>query len=196
MKPSSIREHLRPYVMLSRRKTTIAHMFASAIAPVDDYDEARVMEGLAMLGQSGAEELQCVYCDQPAETWDHLSALVIAGSFSGHGHQLGNLVPCCKPCNSRKGNKDYRKFLQNRASSRADAERRIERISAYSSHFLPRPLPQGEYARLWPAEMARLTELQLQILALMRHADDLAGELRARAARAEHSAGGAARLKR
>jgi hypothetical protein len=156
-------------------------MFASAIAPVDPYSEADVLLGLEMLAQSDSDELLCVYCDGPAETWDHLQALVLGGQFSGHGHQLGNLVPSCKSCNSKKGNKDYRVFLRGGMISAADAEVRIERIGRYSAHFLPRPMPQGEYERLWPREMAELRDLQAQILTLMQTADVRAADLREKA---------------
>ncbi len=166
--------------MVAKRKTTVAHMFASAIAPVDHYSEADVVAGLAMLGQTDALDVRCVYCDEPAETWDHLRALVLDSQFSGHGHQLGNLVPSCKRCNSQKGNKDYREFLRH--SGREDAEQRIEAITRYSQHFLPHPLPQGEYARLWPQEMAALKALQEQVVDLMRQADGIALDLRKKAA--------------
>ena len=42
MKAKSIATHLRPYVMLARRRTTINHAFAAAVAPSDTYDESRV----------------------------------------------------------------------------------------------------------------------------------------------------------
>jgi hypothetical protein len=40
---------------------------------------------------------------------DHIDA-----QANGGGHETGNLFPCCKPCNSQKGNKtidEYRTYL-------------------------------------------------------------------------------------
>ena len=99
MKPSGIKRHLRPYSMVQRRKTTINHAFASALAPCDEYDENRVAEAMALLGQTDLDDLRCVYCDSAAETWDHLVGLVKDSKLNGYGHQIGNLVPCCRDCN-------------------------------------------------------------------------------------------------
>jgi hypothetical protein len=40
----------------------------------------------------------CAYCGQDATEVDH-----IIPRARGGGHELDNLVACCKPCNSRKG---------------------------------------------------------------------------------------------
>ena len=40
----------------------------------------------------------CAYCGQDATEVDH-----IIPRAKGGGHELDNLVACCKPCNSRKG---------------------------------------------------------------------------------------------
>jgi hypothetical protein len=42
MKKQSIKFHLSPYPIYQKRKATINHAFASAIAPVDEYVEAIV----------------------------------------------------------------------------------------------------------------------------------------------------------
>jgi hypothetical protein len=39
MKRESIRNHLRPYSILGRRRITINHAFASAIAPYDEIEK-------------------------------------------------------------------------------------------------------------------------------------------------------------
>ena len=51
MRYSTVRNHLKPYVIVSRRKTTINHAFAAAVAPSDAYDELRVREAIYILGQ-------------------------------------------------------------------------------------------------------------------------------------------------
>src|SRR5438876_5463729 len=86
----SIRKHLQPYSILNRRRTTIAHAFASAIATVEDYDRSRVADAIGALGQDPDSDLLCVYCGEPAQTWDHLMGLVKNGSWSGFGHTLTN----------------------------------------------------------------------------------------------------------
>lgn len=100
MRYPTVRNHLKPYVMVSRRKTTINHAFAAAIAPSDDYDVQRVRQALALLGQDPDQDLRCAYCGATAQTWDHVFATVKDSRFSGYGHRLGNLLPCCKFCNS------------------------------------------------------------------------------------------------
>jgi len=112
MRYISIRKHLRPYEIVAHRRTTINHAFASAISPNDEYDDGRVRAAIRALGQNPETELSCVYCGQPAQTWDHVFATVKKSEFSGYGHRIGNLLPCCKPCNSAKGNKNWRKFLE------------------------------------------------------------------------------------
>ena len=106
MKLAGIKKHLRSYSIVQRRKTTVNHAFASALAPCDDYDEKRVAEAMALLSQTDLNDLRCVYCYSEAETWDHLVGLVKDSELNGYGHQIGNLVPCCGGCNSSKGNKD------------------------------------------------------------------------------------------
>jgi len=70
MKKESIKAHLAQYSIVRKRKTTIHHAFASAIAPVDVYDEEKLRTALGLLGQD-ADDLKCVYCGGPAHTWDH-----------------------------------------------------------------------------------------------------------------------------
>ncbi len=43
----------------------------------------------------------CAYCDQPAEQMDHVIPLRRGGA-----HDIFNVVPACKSCNSSKGSKD------------------------------------------------------------------------------------------
>lgn len=168
---SSIRSHLKPYVIVARRKTTINHAFAAAIAPSDEYIDERVKEAIVVLGQDPDQPLRCVYCDTPAKTWDHVYATVKDSHFSGHGHRLGNLLPCCKPCNSAKGNKNWRQFLEGLRPP--DLSERTARIEAYLAKYsatdvLPKESP----------EYVRLLEIKKEVLMLLAEADQLAKGIR------------------
>ena len=177
MKIADIRPHLRPYSIVQRRKTTINHAFASALAPCDEYDEERLKRAMAALGQTDIDNLRCVYCGAAGETWDHLVGLVKDSELNGYGHQVGNLVPCCRACNSLKGNRDWREFLR---SAIVDEARR-EKIE----------LTLGEHLRLFatevdlsraraehPEEWEQYAETKRQVINLMAQADRLAGQLR------------------
>jgi hypothetical protein len=169
---STIRNHLKPYIIVVRRKTTINHAFAAAIAPSDEYVADNVREAMLALGQD-PENLECVYCSAPAQTWDHVFATVRDSNFSGHGHRLGNLLPCCKPCNSAKGNKNWRQFL-----TKLDLPDRLQRIALIESYLakytitdlLPEDSPESK----------RLAEIKAEVLALLAEADQIAKSMRQR----------------
>lgn len=168
MKKESIKDHLREYSIYQRRKTTINHAFASAIAPVDQYDETTISAALKSLGQNPNGELACVYCGRPAETWDHLESLVEKGNFRGYGHIIGNLVPCCKQCNSAKGSKSWREFVKD-----SQIEKVLEQyVKTYAQSV--------DLAQVDPQLVADYTNLKEQILELMKEADKIAAEIRKR----------------
>lgn len=102
MRKTSLKGHLKPYSIFNKRRTTINHAFASALAPNDQYDETVIDDALRVLGQNPDDDLECVYCGREAETWDHLIGLVKNSQLRGYGHQIGNLIPCCRSCNSKK----------------------------------------------------------------------------------------------
>jgi hypothetical protein len=174
VKYKSVRGHLKPYGIHARRRTTVNHAFAAAIAPNDVFDEARIRGAVRALGQDPDEDLRCVYCDAPAQTWDHVFATVHKGEFSGHGHRLGNLLPCCKPCNSAKGSREWRKFLATKGTGVAQ-QRRIELIQAYLDQFQvvdPVQVETGDHR-----EMARIKR---EVLELLQKADIVASRIRGR----------------
>lgn len=171
----SVRQHLRPYIMVARRRTTINHAFAAAIAPHDQYDEARVRHAVEMLGQSPDHPLLCAYCGAAASTWDHVNATVVASAFSGHGHRLGNLLPCCKPCNSAKGNKSWEAYVETLADDEARAER-VRHIRNYLTAFGRRDPPPTH-----DPDYAKLQELRAEVLSLLAEADEIASRIRDRA---------------
>lgn len=178
MKAASIAAHLRPYSILQKRSTTIAHAFASAIAPGEVLMSSRLGQALKVLGQGPDGDLICVYCDGPAETWDHLVALVQAGEMSGYGHTLSNLVPACRDCNSRRGNREWRSWLR---VSRGDCEARIGRIERYVEFCGHAMRSMDDLKRVAPKQMERYAAIRRQVLHLLREADELAKEIRSAA---------------
>lgn len=174
MKYQDIRRYLRPYSMYASRATTMNHAFASSIAPCDEFDDLRVRSAITALGQDPDSGLRCAYCGAEAETWDHVRATVREKKFSGHGHRIGNLLPCCKTCNSRKGNKDWRAFLHAMPADtqRSEREARIDYyIATYSQ---PDPIPEHL------PEYRELQDLLRQVLALLKRADELASIVRSK----------------
>lgn len=171
MKFLSIRKYLKPYSIHRQRRTTIAHAFASAIAEYDVYDEAIVRQAISHLGQDPDGELVCVYCGADAETWDHLYPLVRSSRHSGYGHRIGNLVPCCGPCNQHKRNADWETWLRGKAF--ADTESKIATIRSYHDRFYSK-------AGAPNAETEEYRDLLAEILRLMARADEIAEKIRAR----------------
>jgi hypothetical protein len=132
---------------------------------------------LKVLGQDPDAELECAYCGFKAETWDHVHATVQDKQFSGYGHRLGNLLPCCKPCNSRKGNKNWLAYLRTLPMTEPLLAEREKRINTYLTEFsakdvVPEHLPEYE----------QLQELRRQVLQLFREADELASVVRKKSA--------------
>lgn len=156
MKLSGIKRHLRPYSIVQRRKTPVNHAFASALAPCDDYDEKRVTEAMALLGQKDLNDLRCVYCDSVAETWDHLVGLVKDSELNGYGHQIGNLVPCCGDYNSSKGNKDWREFLRLRVTDLVELKRVEQALETYLLKYATE-VDLGRVQAKYPEEWRRTT---------------------------------------
>jgi len=180
MKRESLKNHLRAYSIVGRRKTTINHAFASAIAPNDNYDDQLVIEALIALGQDPNSDLYCAYCNKnPAETWDHVFGLVKDQHFSGFGHTIGNLLPCCKQCNSSKGNKTWREFVSFRIKDKSQRTEKIDQLERYFSRYLnDHYLAQDKIEELCPDEMRQLKEAHDKIIALMEQSDKIAVVLR------------------
>jgi hypothetical protein len=176
MRYTSIKGHLRPYIMLARRRTTINHAFAAAVAPNDSFKDAQVRKAILVLGQDPDGDLLCVYCGSDAETWDHVFATVHQSTFSGAGHRIGNLLPCCKPCNSAKGNKHWNVYLSGLSLGSDVFQERHARISGYLEKYLVQDrVPSGS------PEFERLDSIRRQILMLLGEADDVAKHIRAKA---------------
>ncbi len=173
VKIDTIRRYLRPQRIMSR-KSTFSNAFASALAPHDSYSLSAVAEAIRDLGQDPEKDLACVYCGSDAATWDHVFNRVIKGEFSGKGHHIRNLVPCCRNCNERKGPKHWRDWLAIRSPSDFEAR------SAKMEKFLAgADTPQSQEGAAAPSnEVIRYLEIRRTVFELLQEADDLAAVIR------------------
>lgn len=170
---NSIRKYLRPYEIHSR-KSTITGAFSAAIAPFDPFESDRVREAITFLGQSPDADLACVYCDAPAQTWDHLLPTVKDRHFSGAGHRLGNLVPSCSSCNVSKRNLTYQSYVSSLPIASSLQLAKIERLHAFQTRYFQPSSDLRDHPR-YPDYRALLD----QVIELMQKADELAAEIRA-----------------
>ena len=177
MKKEDIKRHLKTYSVYNKRRTTINHAFASAIAPSDDFDEEKMNEALKFLGQNPDEDLKCVFCNDEAETWDHLVGLVKNGELRGFGHQIGNLVPCCKKCNSKKGSKEFDKFIGEYNKIPFDKNELIELLSQYQRKFA-KEINLDILKEKTSTDYEAFLKVKEEIFNLMEKADILAERLR------------------
>ena len=172
----SIRSHLAPYSIFSKRKTTVTHAFASALAPSDEFDKERVEAALDALGQKNLKQLTCVYCSKLAQTWDHLENLVKDGKLNGYGHQIGNLVPCCRDCNSAKSGKPFHKYVEILPLSPDEKGNLIARLQNHLAQA--KPIDKAGLDTEGQKALDKFNEIQAQILKLMEEADTYAQILR------------------
>jgi hypothetical protein len=177
MKKQSIKSHLAPYSILQKRKTTINHAFASGIAPVDEYEEVKLGAALRLLGQDPDGDLICIYCGLQAETWDHLIGLVEKAELRGYGHQIGNLAPCCRDCNSKKGAKGWDVHLRRVVPDQSAFEAKYSLISSYIDRYAA-PVNLKRAAEMLPDDWMRYCEIKREIFRLMAEADTVATRLR------------------
>ncbi len=160
----------------SKRRTTIAHAFASALAPSEEFDQEKVEAALNALGQKNLQLLTCIYCGNLAQTWDHLENLVREGELNGYGHQLGNLVPCCRDCNSEKGGKPFRDYVSTLNLSPAEQADLITRLEKHLS--LATPINTSDLEFESKDALDQFNAIRAQILKLMEEADRFAQILR------------------
>lgn len=174
MKKTSIKSHLSKYSIFQKRATTINHAFASAMAPVDEYSDERIDRVLSELECLRDGEIYCVYCGEvKAETWDHLFALVKDNKPSGYGHKYGNLIPCCKNCNSKKGNQDWR--VANERINQNNPTRKSEVNRIIANHIRRHP-PKGKSVP--DSQREKLFVIKDKILRLMKDADEILNSAR------------------
>jgi hypothetical protein len=118
------------------RKTSITNAFVSAIIPIVPPTAEEIAEALEVLGMT-VETVTCIYCGDKCNAWDHLRPLVVGRRPTGYISEIANLVPACQPCNSSKGNSQWRKWMIGTAprspTTRGVAEMRarIDKLEAY-----------------------------------------------------------------
>jgi 5-methylcytosine-specific restriction endonuclease McrA len=102
---------------------------------------------------------RCAYCG--AETDLLIEHAIPINKDKLGEHRLGNLVPSCKPCNSRKGGSDFREFLEDDLES-------IQRIETYMDSRNYVPLEDSEQMRMVldmaHKEVASLAERYIRII--------------------------------
>lgn len=178
MKAASIRKYLRPQKIASRRSTW-NNAFASALALHDTFDVATVSDAIKDLGQDPTAALNCVYCGEAAATWDHLFKRVEKGQYSGYGHFIRNLVPCCRTCNERKGGRPWRDWMQTFEGPAAAS--RQKHLEEYTNKVPLQRLTIDDLFQIAPAEVKRYVEIKELIFGLLSEADSLAEAIREKA---------------
>lgn len=169
---SEIKKHLKPYSIFQKRRTTVNHAFAASIATCDDYDQEKVIGVIRAFGQDPALDLRCVYCDGAAQTWDHVLPTVIKSEFSGAGHQIANLLPCCKPCNSSKGSRNWEVFLKTVSGTDEEFVKKRDMIRSHVAGIANENLPNGDQ------RYNELRQIRDAVLLLLKKADVIAKDIR------------------
>lgn len=179
MKAPTIKKYLVPR-KIAGRWTTFNGAMQGALAVPELYDSAKHAKALALLGQNSDEDLLCVYCGAAAATWDHLECVVKSRYYSGSGHRIYNLVPACRTCNEKKGGKPWAAFLLEIGG--ADEGLRRERLERFAQRELVERFGWDDIVRELPDLAKRYQELITEIRGKLKEADDLAAQIRAKAA--------------
>jgi hypothetical protein len=168
------REKMQEVSVYRARATSINSAFASALSQVGAFNVDEINKALEKLGQGDtSKHLTCVYCDAVAEDADHLNGLVLDKRYSGHGQVIGNLVPCCKTCNSKKQNRPWQRW----ADIKDVSEERRQQIADYEL-LAPPAVSEEQLSEFYPDLMKAYERLKLICHDAMRAADDLAREIR------------------
>lgn len=173
---------MQPVKIKSERDTSIANAFASALAVVDDYDEDAINKAMEICGQYPPADLPCVYCGDLATEADHLNGLVRAKQYSGHGHVIGNLVPCCSRCNRNKQNRPWSEWGTNSKWALEVgplSAQRYAQIAKYES-LAPPTVDYEQLRKRYRDLISEYEQLQIQILEAIDRADVIAQQIQNR----------------
>lgn len=175
MKADTVKKYLKPS-KITHRWTTFNGAMQAALAVPESYDPERHAEALRILGFAYADDLTCVYCGDPAKTWDHLENNVKEGRFSGFGHRLFNLVPACRTCNEKKGAKHWRAFLDE--LNPGDKLERAQAIEAFSRRNAAESFGWAQIQQEFPELAGEYDRLREEIRERLRAADQVAQQIR------------------
>ena len=168
---------MQPTSIVKERATSIHNAFASAIALIGKFDEDLINQILATLGQGDtSKDLICVYCGDVATAADHLNGLVVEKQYSGNGQVIGNLVPCCNPCNSKKGNRPWRDWCDRLEDFTQEQRDQLGEWEALA----PPVVSHKELLELHPDLMGEYERLKNVCLETMAEADKIATEIQRR----------------
>jgi hypothetical protein len=163
------------------RKTSITNAFVSAIIPVVPPTDTEILEALKILGMT-PETVHCIYCGDKCNAWDHLRPIVENRRPTGFISEIANLVPACQPCNSSKGNSNWKQWMTGdarlcpKARNVADVDERIARLEVYERWRAPTFVDFAEIAGV-ETYAAYWRELD-RIIAELEHSQALADALR------------------
>lgn len=178
MKRQTIRKHLKAPKIISRRSTWDS-AFVSALVGFDPYDDEAVCEALRDLGQNPNGDLTCVYCGEPAATWDHLFGRVRGRKPTGYGHHIRNLVPCCRTCNEKKQGKPWEDWLNIKARGR-DRAKRAKQIKSFLAKAQNTLRTERHLKKIAPEEFEKFQQVRTRIFELVVKADKLAAAIHQR----------------
>ena len=145
---------------MKSRKTSITNAFVSAIVPVVRPTDEQILEALKILGMN-VDSVECIYCGDKCNAWDHLRPIVTGRRPTGYISEIANLVPACQPCNSSKGNSNWKEWMLGEAPqcprrrNVGELESRISRLDAYERWRVPtfvdfkKLLGSQVYANYW-----------------------------------------------
>ncbi len=108
-----------------------------------------------------------------AQGLDHIRATGQNIGFIVQCHRIGNLLPSCTECNSKKRSMHWRDFLKKYKSKDKTYKRRVRRITAYTNQYKVSNL---SFKRI-PEYQALQRKLE-KVLKLLNEADKLAAIVR------------------
>jgi hypothetical protein len=168
-------------ITVNQRASSITNAFINAIIPVIVPTEAEELEALKVLRIDPAD-IRCVYCGDKSTEWDHLNPIISNQEPTGYITEIANLVPSCGKCNQSKGKSHWRTWMMGNArlspKSRGirNLKTRVKRLEAYEKWRQPRQIDFAEVVgrKLWNRHRQNWRE----VLALLRHSQELASEIR------------------
>lgn len=98
-------------IKVSGRTSSITNAFYNGILPVIKHSEKEESDLKELLNYNESKGWQCIYCGNVANTFDHLNSLINDKKPTGYFSEPGNLVPSCNSCNSSKGKKHWKEFM-------------------------------------------------------------------------------------